>query len=199
MLELFGHRISANPKKYKVNKHHWVINKKKYNFSTASKLYSNHSFSITMFFRFNLSALNTGRLIKTNTLSCWEQFPLLFLGMFTSILALTIVMLEVTRHTCAIPSCMTMAPRSACLVASHAFSKQGKNLNITPNIQIYRSRNKSKILYKLQLDSHTTLKVFWIQILYIQKIEERLIFTMELNIVCKYKNKAYSLVDLSNT
>ena len=56
------------------------------------------------------------------TLSCCEHCPLRLRGMFISILARTRVILEVTRQTLASPSCITMAPRSACCVGSHASS-----------------------------------------------------------------------------
>ena len=56
------------------------------------------------------------------TFVCWSQSPFRFRGMFVSIFARTTVILLVTRHTWAIPSCITMAARSAVWVGSHASS-----------------------------------------------------------------------------
>lgn len=62
--------------------------------------------------------------IALHTLSCCEHIPFRFLGIRVSIFARTRVMLLVTRHTWAMPSCITTAARSALCDGSHACSER---------------------------------------------------------------------------
>ena len=55
-------------------------------------------------------------------LSCCEHKPFRFLGMFISILARTIVILDNTKQTCARPSCIIIAATSARFIGSQASS-----------------------------------------------------------------------------
>ena len=54
--------------------------------------------------------------------------PFRLRGILTSILALTRVILDVMRHRCARPSCITTAARSACFVGSQAVSVERKKI-----------------------------------------------------------------------
>ena len=66
--------------------------------------------------------------------------------MLVSILALTRVMLEVTRHRCAMPSCITMAIRSACWAGSQAWSVESETVTLINqwSQSLHKSSNQAK-------------------------------------------------------
>ena len=102
----------------------------------------NHLYYLRMLVFFCFVFLQIDVSFQNVTLSCWVQLPFRLRGMFVSIFALTIVMLEVMRQILASPSCIITAARSACCVGSQAVSTN-KHTHMTMG-QLSLSVNLSK-------------------------------------------------------